>query len=141
MVKDREALQEIAQFLLSRDDTHFVTLLARNTAEARRTTGIIIPDLRRRVEFDWCVDNGFLVVKLVVSEATQLARGAEPGRLAHHTETALDTIPDSGWDLVLPENTRVEERVEAVARLVAKQGMSPTAGGPRQFGKEQGFGY
>jgi hypothetical protein len=71
-------------------------------------------DCRFPNEFRYLQLQGWLMVYLEVSPETQLARGAQPDRLDHASETGLDHIAKEEWDLWLPESTTVEERVGLV---------------------------
>lgn len=89
---------------------------------------IIIDDLRFPNELEWCEMAGFLTVKLEVSEYTQILRGADPVKLNHESDTALDDLPDGRWDLILPEDTSVEERMAAIYfELAEKDAYAGTA--------------
>lgn len=98
------------------DRTWWVNLLAARhpTQSALDRSGMLIDDVRFPNELEWAEDSGFLTVKVEVSEATQLARAADPDRLAHASETALDAIPNARWGLVIPEATTVAARVALV---------------------------
>ena len=101
--KDRAALQEIAAFLVNRDPAHFVKMFEFRTEAYRRIYGAIVPDMRLPQEWAWAKSAGFLLVRLEVSAETQRARGGQPTRLDHWTETSLDFLPPSAWDVYLPE--------------------------------------
>jgi hypothetical protein len=101
--KDRVALQEIASFLVARDNAHFVKMFDKRTETSRENFGAIIPDMRLPQEWAWAKANGFLLVRLEVSPETQRSRGGQPTRLDHWTETSLDFLPASAWDVYLPE--------------------------------------
>ncbi len=79
--------------------------------------GFIIDDMRFENEYDWCKANGFILVRLDISEQMQYNRRAEEGTFNHPSETGLDHIVD--WDVWCSENTTVAERVQAV--LLASQ--------------------
>jgi hypothetical protein len=122
--KDRVALQEIANFLVQRDPAHFVKMFDKRTAESRSRFGAIVPDMRLPQEWAWAKANGFLLVRLEVSPDTQEARGGQPSRLDHWTETSLDFLPQSAWDVYLTEangiqRRDVEERVSAVLNALS----------------------
>lgn len=51
--------------------------------------GLVIDDLRRRAEYDWCQANGFYLIRLFAPEYARVERGAEWGTLHHHTEVEL----------------------------------------------------
>lgn len=125
--KDRVALQEIANFLVARDPTHFVKLFDTKTRRSREQYGAIVPDMRLPQEWVWAKVNGFLLVRLDIQPETQIARGRQPDRLDHWTETGLDFIPPESWDVYLPEADGIyaadmESRVAAVlAALKARQ--------------------
>lgn len=92
------------------------------------TKMVVIDDLRFPNELEWAEMNGFITVKLEASPATQLARGADPSRLNHESDTALDDIPDGRFDLILGEDTSVEERMAAIyAELAEKEAYAATA--------------
>lgn len=114
-VKDRAWLQEASGFLTARDDGHFVRLFAQR--RQAQQGGVIVTDLRRPIEYAWLKAHGYLLVKLAVSPQTQIERGAEPDRLDHPTETALDVLPPVAWDLAIPEGTPLPEAVGAVLEL------------------------
>ena len=76
---------------------------------------LVIDDMRFENEFDYCQQAGFLMVRLDVSEGTQLARGAEKTRLTHPSETGLDHIVEEEWDLLLSEDTTPNERAWLIA--------------------------
>ena len=101
--KDRAALQEIANFLVTRDPAHFVKMFDARTASSRRNFGAIVPDMRLPQEWAWAKSAGFLLVRLEVSAETQKARGGQPTRLDHWTETSLDFLPPTAWDVYLTE--------------------------------------
>ena len=117
--KDRVALQEVAEYLVHRDNAHFVKLFDARTASSRERFGAIIPDMRLPQEWAWAKANGFLLVRLDVSAETQIARGGQPTRLDHWTETSLDFLPRHAWDVYLEEGSGFEavdvaKRVDAV---------------------------
>lgn len=89
---------------------------------------IVIDDMRFKNEYDWCDKNGFILVRLDVTEETQIARGAEPDRLYHPSETGLDMMPESVWDIWLPEETTIQERVELVMAAVLRADAISRAG-------------
>lgn len=115
-VKDRAWLQEASGFLTARDDGHFVRLFAQRRPAAA-AGGVIVTDLRRPIEYAWLKASGYVLVKLEVSRETQIARGAEPDRLDHPTETALDVLPPAAWDLVIPEGTPPALALGAILEL------------------------
>lgn len=112
VVKDRAWLQEASGFLTGRDDGHFVRLFAQR--RQGQDGGVIVTDLRRPIEYAWLKASGYVLVKLEVSRETQIERGAEPDRLDHPTETALDVLPPVAWDLVIPCFTPPAQALAAV---------------------------
>lgn len=113
-VKDRAWLQDASAFLTGRDDGHFVRLFAQRRQEQQG--GIIVTDLRRPIEYAWLKAHNYLLAKLEVSPQTQIERGAEPDRLDHPTETALDVLPSRAWHLVIPAFTPPAQSLAAVLR-------------------------
>lgn len=110
-IKDRSFLQDIAGYVLSRNDTQFVELLDKRHPDLDQT-GLIVDDLRRTVELAYFRRAGFLTVRLLVSRETQLQRGAQPERMNHFTETELDDVSD--FDLFVHEGERVSDITYAV---------------------------
>jgi hypothetical protein len=83
--------------------------------------------MRFENEYDWCVNHGFFVIRLDISEEEQIRRGAEPGTFAHASETGLDHLPKEAFDLWLPESTKPEIRVILVMNaLHSYQNYFPT---------------
>ena len=79
---------------------------------------LIIDDMRFQNEFDLLKRKGFVMVKLVIDEHEQMLRGANMDRLDHPSETGLDGIPDDQWDIIMPQDTSVEQRVRWLQSLV-----------------------
>jgi hypothetical protein len=129
--KDVEALQFIGtDFFRARDENWWVKTFARlPTVEAAlQRGGLAIDDCRFPNELSWCHDQGFLLVKLLISRETQHRRADELGvpleqrKFDHASETALDDIEDSAYHLILPEDTTVQERLERVHRELELRG-------------------
>jgi hypothetical protein len=76
--------------------------------------------MRFQNEYDWCKENGFILVRLDISEAMQYNRGAEKGTYYHTSETGLDHIERDSWDVWLPEESSVAQRVSAVLQKAAQ---------------------
>lgn len=126
VVKNREILQNMAMSVVTRSPMHFVDMLAARNPDMR-ATGLVIPDLRMPAEFAWVRQRGFLVVKLEVAPETQVFRGAEPDRMGHLSETALDIIPGDSWDLVLSEAWSVADWVKLIDQQVRLRRMRGAA--------------
>jgi hypothetical protein len=112
--KDRHALQFVGtDFFRQRDTNWWVNLMASNHADMRNV-GLVVDDCRFPNEFEWGRDAGLLTVRIKIKPETQLLRGATQAGLDHISETALDSLPDSDFDLVLPEDTTVYFRCAAL---------------------------
>ena len=98
----------------------WVDLMREHVNVLHPDTHVIIDDMRFENEYDYCLDAGFLLVRLDVSRGTQLARGAEESRLDHASETGLDQKRIEDWDIWLPEQTSVEERVQMILHTLTE---------------------
>lgn len=118
--KDRECLQRIGTDVVRRykGADHWVGVFGLRYADMR-ATGLVVDDCRFPNELAFLKDAGFLTVRLCVSSQTQIQRGANPGTLMHESETALDGVPDSDFDLVIPEDSTVENSVALVWHALA----------------------
>lgn len=70
----------------------------------------VIDDMRFQNEYDWCKEQGFLMVRLDISRELQYTRGAEEGTFDHPSETGLDHIPREEWDVWLDERSSPTQR-------------------------------
>lgn len=119
--KDRQVMQDIGTYLTDRDGWHFCRLMDERTPN-KEEEGLVIDDLRRPEEWIWAKVNGFWLVKLEISARTQEERGYDLQYANHKTETALDYLPNDAWDIVLPEGTTVEERVQIIDATIRHVG-------------------
>lgn len=116
----REGAQYIGtDFVRKYDPDWWVNLLgSRVDALTSPYQWIIIDDMRFPNEFDLLKRKGFVMVKLLIDEHEQMLRGANMDRLDHPSETGLDGIPDDQWDIIMPQETSVEQRVQWLKSLV-----------------------
>lgn len=121
VVKSRAFLQGMNEVIAPLDPWRFPALLEERQYPLTHR-GLIIADLRRPEEYIWAKASGFVLVRLDIGHATQLQRGAEPSRLEHVTETALDGAPAAAWDVWLPEFTSVADRVHMIVGLLRLRG-------------------
>jgi len=94
---------------------------ARMMYDRQNVRSTIIDDVRFPNEYDWCKASGFMLVRLDISREMQYTRGAEEGTFNHPSETGLDHIGKEEWDLWLPEQTSVQERVSAILSCLPKE--------------------
>jgi hypothetical protein len=145
VIKDRQALQDIGTYFTDRDPLWWVNLFHDNTWW-RDQRGIIIPDLRKLVEHEWCIENGIMTVRLQVSGDEQTRRGAPMEGREHWTETDLDDYlgvfhlvlntdkltPEQCEQMILQrwmelkreENDRVDEAVEQLRQKSLYEGFT-----------------
>lgn len=114
--KRRDVLQAIGTDVVRRlmGADHWLRVMdARHPDMAE--TGLVIDDVRFPDEVAWCRAHGFLVVRLMISPTLQARRAVALGHYpdlataraglarsgAHESETALDGLDESVWDLVL----------------------------------------
>jgi hypothetical protein len=115
VVKDRQALQDIGTYFTDRNPLWWVNLFHDNTWW-RDQRGIIIPDLRKKVEHEWCQEQGIMTVRLQVSPEAQTERGAPMEGRDHWTETDLDDYL-SHFDLVLnTDKLTPEQNVQMIVQ-------------------------
>lgn len=122
--KNRAFLQDISSYFTQQYDGHFVVCLA-NRHPKLQEEGLLISDGRRAIEYAWCRAHGFILVKMTAPEQVRIQRGAEPDRINHPVETALDILPNAGWDLILDSSLyTVEEELRLVEKEIQEWGMA-----------------
>lgn len=113
--KDRELLQWLgAEYGRARDPEVWVKCLLKEVErqESIGTDLILVTDMRFENEFDALKKAGFVLVRVEASEETRLGRGAEPTKLAHISETALDArcaADFEGFDYLVYNDGTYEE--------------------------------
>ncbi len=73
------------------DEDYWVDALVRNRIP---TDVLIIDDVRHKNEADWVLANGGILIRLHAQTNVLYDRGAQPERLAHYSETAMQTPSD-----------------------------------------------
>lgn len=132
--KDRQTLQEIGLYFRKKDPNWWVNLCTRNITNDLHPDSVVevavCDDLRFKNEYQALADltqPGAVMVYLVhieVSEHTQALRGAAMDRLDHPSETDLDEYGPEYWDLWIPEESSVEQRVQWIEQLVTSGTLS-----------------
>lgn len=104
--KDRDILQQVGLLFREKNPYHWIDLLERRHPDMRET-GLVIDDMRFLNERAWAFENDFFSVYLLGSFAPL------DGAAAHHpSEVSFDErFVEMEFDLVIPHDTTVEERV------------------------------
>jgi deoxyadenosine/deoxycytidine kinase len=85
----RPLLQALGQAKRQMVDDDYWIVEMKNAIHRQRETSIaIIDDVRHHNEADFCIENGILI-RLRAPERTLIERGANPERLAHYSENAM----------------------------------------------------
>jgi hypothetical protein len=115
----REGAQYIGTDFVRRYDPNWWTNLMESKIDTLTDDDpwLIIDDMRFKNEFDLLKRKGFVMVRLMIDEHEQLVRGANMDRLDHPSETGLDNIPHDQWDIIMPQSTSVEQRVQWLLQL------------------------
>jgi hypothetical protein len=126
--KNRKVLQDIGVYFRGIDPNWWVNLFIRNALNTYKcgVDVVVCDDLRFRNELsalqDFRESEEFEVlvylVHIEVSEKTQAERGAAMDRLNHVSEIELDNIDPEVWDLWIPEESTVAQRVQWVEQLI-----------------------
>jgi len=103
------------------DPDWWVKRMAVRTYRMPLAEPVIIDDMRFQNEYDWCRENGFILVRLDISPEMVYNRGGEEGTFDHPSETGLDHIEREEWHLWCSEDTSVDQRVQAVLQCVQRE--------------------
>ena len=99
--KNRKRLQEFGQFCRTIDPDVWVKQLDKKIKEY--DGNVVITDIRQRNEYDYCKENGFVIVKILCDDNIRLQRMEkrgdifQPEDLNHETETQLDNFDYDYW--------------------------------------------
>jgi hypothetical protein len=105
----------------------WVMLFARECERVKDIrSGVIVDDMRFENEYDWCVNNGFFVIRLDITPEEQIARGAEAHTFWHSSETGLDHLAPEAFDLWLSQDTSPAQRVILVMNALQNYQSFPT---------------
>jgi hypothetical protein len=102
------------------DPNWWVKRMAARTDRMPLAEPVIIDDMRFQNEYDWCRENGFILVRLDISPEMVYNRGGEEGTFDHPSETGLDHIEKEEWNLWFSEASSVDQRVQQVLEYAQK---------------------
>jgi len=92
--KDRKRLQEFGQFCRTIDPDTWVRQLHKQIKDYHGN--IVVTDIRQPNEYQYCIDNGFIIVKIVCDDEIRTQRMIDrgdifkPEDLQHETERFID---------------------------------------------------
>lgn len=108
----RLALQEVGEYFTQRNPYHFADILFNGNTDIENA-GIIITDLRNPGELQRCKEHDVVTVYLQVTEEQQIARGGNPERFYHPTETRMDSRLEE-FDIVIPSTFTPQESLDFI---------------------------
>ena len=97
--KPRKLYQDFGQIMRELDPDIWIRHAEKSVEmleDFRSTRGIVIDDLRQPNEYEWCRDNGFVIIRLVAPAETRVRRAEIAGdafdmaSLGHDTESHSD---------------------------------------------------
>lgn len=124
--KPRKLYQDFGQTLRELDPDIWIRHAEKSVEmfeDFRSTRGIVIDDLRQPNEYEWCLDNGFVIIRLVAPAETRVRRAEIAGdafelaNLGHETESYVDSFE---VDYEIINDGSLDELYARVDALVAK---------------------
>src|SRR5690606_732434 len=99
--KDRKRLQQFGQFCRTIDPDVWVKQLHKRIKDYHGN--IVVTDIRQPNEYQYCIDNGFIIIKIVCDDDIRIERMKErgdifnPEDLNHETEQYIDQFDYTYW--------------------------------------------
>src|SRR5690606_34022195 len=99
--KPRAIYQQFGQLCRTIDEDVWIKhaeFSVQQALDSRSTRGIVIDDMRQPNEYEWCRENGFVIVRVTAPEDVRLERARQAGDifdaddLAHETESYVDSF-------------------------------------------------
>lgn len=120
--KPRKGYQWFGQMMRSHYADVWVKHLAENYSSIKEwmSNPVIITDVRQPNEYEWCKENGFVIVKVTASGYTRLERMINRGDnfkmedLHHETESYIDGFE---YDFLIDNSGTIEDLKEQIKRL------------------------
>lgn len=99
--KPRAIYQQFGQLCRTIDENVWIKhaeFSVKQALDSRSTRGIVIDDLRQPNEYEWCRENGFVIIRITAPDKIRMARAIEANDdctvhdFAHETERHTDSF-------------------------------------------------